>query len=133
VFTAQHSYGPFTGLFRASYYGDYTVSNCLTGNGSDGFTCRTDADDPLNNRPPTAYPQGLAKQEMPAEVLFDLEFGWDVTDDLSFALGARNILDTYPAEGDPYLQETTNGRIYRSDSVVDWQGRFFYLRAKQTF
>ena len=133
VFTAQHSYGPFTGLLRASYYGDYTVSNCLTGNGTDGFTCRTDADDPLNNRPPTAYPQGLAKQDMPAEVLFDLEFGWDVTDSLALAVGARNILDTYPKEGDPYLQETTNGRIYRSDSIVDWQGSFYYVRAKQTF
>lgn len=133
VFTAQHKYGPFSGLLRASYYGDYTVSNCLTGTGSDGFTCRTDADDPLNNRPPTAYPQGLAKQDIPAEVLFDLEFGWDVNDSLSLALGARNILNTYPKEGDPYLQETTNGRIYRSDSIVDWQGSFYYVRAKQTF
>jgi iron complex outermembrane receptor protein len=133
VFTAQHEYGPFTGLFRASYYGDYTVSNCLTGNGSDGFTCRTDADDPLNNRPPTAYPQGLAKQDMPAEMLFDLEFGWDVNDSLAVAVGVRNILDTYPKEGDPYLQETTNGRIYRSDSIVDWQGSFYYVRAKQSF
>jgi iron complex outermembrane recepter protein len=133
VFTAQHEYGPLTGLFRASYSGDYTVSNCLTGNGSDGFTCRTDADDPLNNRPPTAYPQGLAKQEIPAEVLFDLELAWDVNEDLALAVGARNILDSYPAEGNPYLQETTNGRIYRSDSIVDWQGSFYYVRAKQSF
>ena len=133
VVSATHRIGDFTFMARANYTGDYTVSNCLTGNGTDGFTCRTDADDPLNNRPPTGYPQGLAKQEMPAEVLFDLEFGWDVTDDLAIAVGARNVLDTYPAEGNPYLQETTNGRIYRSDSIVDWQGGFYYVRAKQTF
>ena len=68
-----------------------------------------------------------------AEVLFDLEFGWDVTDELAVAVGARNVLDTYPKEGNPYLQETTNGRIYRSDSIVDWQGSFYYVRAKQSF
>jgi len=123
VFTAQHKLGDFTGLLRANYYGDYTVSNCLSGNATDGFTCASTA----------ARPEGLAKQEMPAEVLFDLELGWDVTDSLALAIGARNILDTYPKEGDPYLQETTNGRIYRSDSIVDWQGSFYYIRAKHTF
>jgi iron complex outermembrane receptor protein len=125
VFSAVHSFGDFTFMARANYTGDYTVSNCLTGNASDGFTC--------NPNPASAYPQGLAKQEIPAEVLFDLELGWDVTDDLSLAFGARNVLDAYPAIGNPYLQETTNGRIYRSDSIVDWQGGFYYVRAKQTF
>lgn len=125
VFSAVHSLGDFTFMARANYTGDYTVSNCLTGNAANGFTCNPNA--------ASAYPQGLAKQELPPEVLVDLEFGWDVTDDLSLAIGARNVLDTYPAEGNPYLQETTNGRIYRSDSIVDWQGGFYYIRAKQTF
>jgi iron complex outermembrane receptor protein len=125
AFSATHTLGDFTFMARANYTGDYTVSNCLTGTATDGFTCNKNAS--------SAYPQGLTKQEMPAEVLFDIEFGWQATDTLSLALGARNVLDSYPAEGNPYLQETTNGRIYRSDSIVDWQGGFYYLRAKQTF
>lgn len=123
VFTATHKFGDFTGLIRANYFGESTVSNCLSGNASDGFTCASTA----------ARPEGLAKQEIPAEVLFDIELGWDVTDSLALAIGARNVLDAYPKEGDPYLQETTNGRIYRSDSIVDWQGSFYYIRAKQAF
>jgi iron complex outermembrane receptor protein len=125
VFSATHTFGDFTLMGRANYTGDYTVSNCLTGNATDGFTCF--------KNPASAYPQGLAKQEIPAEVLFDLELGWQATEGLNLAVGARNVLDAYPSVGDPYLQETTNGRIYRSDSVVDWQGGFYYVRAKQTF
>ncbi len=125
VVSATHTLGDFTLMGRANYTGDYTVSNCLTGNASDGFTC-------LAN-PTSAYPQGLAKQDIPAEVLFDLELGWQATDALNISVGARNVLDTYPKIGNPYLQETTNGRIYRSDSVVDWQGGFYYVRAKHTF
>lgn len=126
VFSATHRLGDLTFLARANYTGDFTVSNCLTGNTpGNTFVC--------NKNAASAYPQGLTKQEIPAEVLIDLELGWDVTDSLSLAIGARNALDAYPAEGNPYLQETTNGRIYRSDSIVDWQGAFYYVRAKHSF
>ena len=44
------------------------------------------------------------------------------------------MTDEYPDEADyPLLRETGNGRIYRSDSIVDWQGGFVYLKASKSF
>jgi iron complex outermembrane receptor protein len=40
------------------------------------------------------------------------------------AVGARNVFDEYPDEGEFRLRETSNGRICRSDPMVDWEGGF---------
>ena len=50
---------------------------------------------------------------------------------LDLTLGARNIFDEYPDEGE--IGETCCGRIYRSDSIVDWQGGYYYARAIARF
>jgi hypothetical protein len=34
----------------------------------------------------------------------------------------RNVFDAYPDAGGFRLRETSNGRIYRSEPIVDWQG-----------
>ncbi|KJS37901.1 MAG: hypothetical protein VR74_07150 [Hyphomonas sp. BRH_c22] len=117
TFTAMHTIGAYTFLGRANYYGSYTASQCLTGAAADGFSC----------------PGGLIKQELGAETLFDVEVSYALDDTTRFTLGARNVLDEYPDEGDPALRETGNGRIYRSDSIVDWQGGFVYLKASKSF
>ncbi len=109
VFTVKHDVDKLSLLARANYYGEFTVSNFVTGN------------------------PDLQFQDFGSEVQFDIEGSYDFTDDFTATLGIRNVTDEYPDEGDPALRETTNGRIYRSDSVADWQGTFYYLRLNKTF
>lgn len=64
------------------------------------------------------------------EVMFDLEGTYYVTETMSVSVGARNLFDNYPDEGD---FEAGQGRIYRSDSIVDWQGGYYYARFNYSF
>ncbi|WP_309646666.1 TonB-dependent receptor domain-containing protein [Phenylobacterium sp.] len=105
VMTATHTAGPFTLLGRASVYGPY------------------------KNMFSVGNP---VVQKFKAEVFLDLEASYDVTDYATIALGVRNVLDNYP-EPDRIGESATNGRIYRSDSVVDWQGGFYYAKLAMTF
>jgi iron complex outermembrane recepter protein len=119
VFSAMHSIGQWTLVGRANYYGGYKVSNCVP-----------------NNCTPAVLSAGTTVfeiQELTEEVLFDLEAEYAFNDSFSVAVGARNVFDEYPDEGEFRLRETSNGRIYRSDSIVDWQGGFYYVRAKHKF
>ncbi len=104
VFTAIHNIGGFTGLARVSYYGSYS--------NSDGS-------------PITVV------QDFGSEFLLDLEASYTFLDHYKIAIGARNILDNYPDPG--MIGETCCGRIYRSDSIVDWQGGYYYGRVEVSF
>jgi iron complex outermembrane receptor protein len=119
IFTATHMIGPWTFMGRANYYGPYNVSNCVP-----------------NNCTPANLAAGNTRfevQELQSEVLFDLEAQYAFSDDLTVAVGARNVFEEYPDEGEFRLRETSNGRIYRSDSIVDWQGGFYYGKIKYSF
>ena len=105
VFTVSHDVGAFNILGRANYYGPYENRNI------------TSSRDDI--------------QEFGEEVLFDLEATYSVNETLDLTLGARNIFDEYPDEGE--IGETCCGRIYRSDSIVDWQGGYYYARAVARF
>jgi len=107
VFSVNHKVGPWSFMGRASYYGESAQSNVIGG--------------------------AFLVQNLSAETLFDIEASYDVTDSTSIAVGVRNVFDEYPDRADPALAESGNGRIYRSDSIVDWQGGFYYLKAKTTF
>ena len=105
--------------FFRDYYGPNNVSNCVP-----------------NNCTPANLAAGntvFEVQELQSEVLFDLEAQYAFSDDLTLAVGARNVFDEYPDEGEFRLRETSNGRIYRSDSIVDWQGGFYYGKIKYAF
>ena len=103
VLTAVHDVGPFSILARANYYGEYSNSE-----------------------------GGLATiQEFSPEILFDFEFAYNFTDKTLVAIGARNAFDRYPALDE--IREECCGALYRSDSVVDWQGGYYYLRARHAF
>ncbi|MDJ0920036.1 MAG: TonB-dependent receptor [Henriciella sp.] len=104
VFTVVHETGPIMVTGRANYYGSYEQS--------DGGSSISQI------------------QEFDPVVQFDLEGAYQVNDILTLSLGARNIFDTYPDEGE---FETCCGRIYRSDSVVDWQGGYYYAKAVARF
>ena len=65
------------------------------------------------------------------EVMFDLEGTYFISEMLSVSAGARNLFDNYPDAGE--IGETCCGRIYRSDSIVDWQGGYYYMRLNMSF
>jgi len=107
VLTANHSFERFNFLARANIFGPYENSDSGGANG--------------------------AIQDFGEEVLVDLEGSYDITDAITVAIGARNVFDEFPDEGDPAIGDTCCGRIYRSDSVVDWQGGFYYARLRAEF
>ena len=54
---------------------------------------------------------------------------WSFRDRYAVKLGVENVFDNYPDEGD---FEVCCGRIYRSDSIMPWQGALVYLQARWT-
>ncbi len=105
VFTAKHTLNDLSLLARLNYFGSYENSN---GGGT-----------------------VTQIQEFSPEVFVDLEAAYRVNETYQIAAGVRNLFDNYPDEGE--IGETCCGRIYRSDSVVDWQGGFYYVKATATF
>lgn len=105
VLTATHHMGAFSLMGRANLYGEY------------------------KNMFSVAIP---TVQKWKPEVQFDVEANWDVDETYTLTLGARNIFDNYP-DPDKTGEQGTNGRIYRSDSIVDWQGGFYYAKVQVKF
>ena len=71
-------------------------------------------------------------QKWDPETFLDLELAYQATDTYSVAIGARNLFANYP-DVDKTGESATNGRLYRSDSIVDWQGGFWYAKLSATF
>jgi iron complex outermembrane receptor protein len=107
VFTAFHKVGDFGALARVSYYGSYQNAEGPPANGN--------------------------VQDFSSEFLIDMELSYSFLDRYKIAFGGRNILDNYPDAGDPALGESCCGRVYRSDSIVDWQGGYYYGRLEASF
>jgi len=105
VLTGVHDIGDFSFLGRANYYGAYENSN---GGSSISVT-----------------------QEFDPEIQFDIEGSYTFDDRYKLSVGARNVFDNYPDPGE--IGETCCGRIYRSDSIVDWQGGYYYMKATADF
>jgi iron complex outermembrane receptor protein len=98
VFTASHEIGAFRGLIRANVYGPTTIQADVA---------------PL-----------FPRQHRSTVAQWDTELTYDITEHYSFTVGARNVFDKYP---DPNILNASNGSIY-SDSVVDFQGGFYFAR-----
>ncbi|WP_181405246.1 TonB-dependent siderophore receptor [Aestuariibacter sp. GS-14] len=106
VFSVKHTMDDFSVTGRVSYYGGYE----------------------------NAASSSLAViQEWDPEYMFDLEGTYFINETLSVSLGARNLFDNYPDPGTDAMGETCCGRIYRSDSIVDWQGGYYYMKLNATF
>jgi iron complex outermembrane receptor protein len=71
-------------------------------------------------------------QKTDPETFVDLELSYQATENYSVAIGARNLFANYP-DPDKTGESATNGRLYRSDSIVDWQGGFWYAKLSATF
>lgn len=105
VFTVKHSTGPWNFLARANYYGEY--ENSSSGGAAGNI------------------------QTFGSTVMVDLEAAYDLSDAVTISLGARNAFDAYPDKADyARIGDSCCGRVYRSDSVVDWQGGYYYLKFK---
>jgi len=100
--TATHEIGPFTALLRGNFFGPYS-------------------------RQTTAASKAIQKYDV--EVQIDAEVEYKVRDDLSVAVGIRNLFDEYP---DVNKIDQTNGRLY-SDGPVDWQGGYYFVRLNYQF
>jgi len=105
VLSASHEIGKFKAVGRATIWGPY------------------------KNMFSVANP---VVQKWDPEVFFDTELSYQATDTYSISIGARNLFSNYP-DPDKTGESATNGRLYRSDSVVDWQGGFWYMKATATF
>ena len=101
--TLRHAWGLVDVLLRARYFGEY----------SNASTAALDR-----------------VQDFGGEVLLDLEAAFSLGERYTLRIGAENILDNYP---DPGEFEACCGRIYRSDSIMPWQGRLFYAQLGISF
>ena len=101
--TLRHGWGPADLLLRARYFGEYSNAS-------------------------TAALERV--QKFGGEMLLDLEGSYTLGERYTLRIGAENVLDNYP---DPGEFEVCCGRIYRSDSIMPWQGRLFYLQLGISF
>ena len=69
-------------------------------------------------------------QSFGREVLVDVEAGWGLGGRYEVKLGAHNLFENHP---DKARFETCCGIVYRTDSIVPWQGRLLYLRVGARF
>jgi iron complex outermembrane recepter protein len=101
VVSAGHSFGDLYLYVRANWYGSYEN-----------------------------YNEGDV-QKFDDLVMFDLEGRYNFTDNLSMAVGGRNVFDEYPEKD--AIADYCCGRIYSSATVVDWQGGYYYAKLDYNF
>lgn len=102
--TFDYTRGPWRGMVRANYYGDWT--------------------DAVPNATPTAI---SFDQTFPAEWLVDVELGYDVSKNVTVSIGADNVFNAYP-DKDMRPSQQNNGIIYPQFSPFGFSGGFYYGR-----
>jgi iron complex outermembrane receptor protein len=109
--TLNHSQGPWNGLARVNYFGEF-------------FECHLDAYN-------SAAPDGC---DLPyngdAQVTVDLELGYDITENVSLAIGAQNAFDSYP-DTNPW--GGVAGSRYPQYGPAGFNGGFYYVRTRARF
>ena len=61
----------------------------------------------------------------------DLEGRYHITESTNVSVGGRNVFDKYPEKDQ--IGDYCCGAVYASDSVVDWQGSFYYMSLNHNF
>ena len=103
VFTLRHWWERFDIMGRANGYGDYEHANSAEF-GAPGNV-----------------------QTFHAKIFVDLQASWRIGDSYAVTLGGLNVFGETP---DRAKFEACCGRIYRSDSVIPWQGAYYSLSAR---
>ena len=70
-------------------------------------------------------------QEFGRVTQWDTDVSWDLSEAYRLTLGINNVFDTMPDMDT--IGEACCGRTYRSDSVQDWQGTYYYVRGLINF
>jgi iron complex outermembrane receptor protein len=102
--SATYGWGSFKVVGRARYYGEWTDSSGNT--------------------------TGDIFQEFGAITCFDLLLGYDITTNITVALGAENVFDEYPDEA---TNQANRGLIYSRNAPYDTDGGQYYLRLDTRF
>jgi iron complex outermembrane receptor protein len=98
-FTATHSWASrFRATLRGNWYGDYQF----------------------------ATPSLSQVEDMSGAVYWDIDFTWNASDAISITLGGRNVFDAAPDDQPAFF--TCCGITAHEDSVMDWQGPYYYIR-----
>jgi len=109
VLSFDYKLGRFDGVARVNYYGGWSTTGGLFGNG--------DASDAVSYS---------------SKTLLDLEARYKFNDVFSVAVGGDNVFNTHPdKEKNPVLQFL--GNQYALTSPFGFNGAFWYLRAKAEF
>jgi iron complex outermembrane receptor protein len=102
--SATYGWGPFKLVGRARYYGKWTDSSGNT--------------------------TGDIFQEFGAITFLDALFGYDITANVTLAVGAENVFDEYPDEA---TNQANRGLIYSRNAPYDTDGGQYYLRLDTRF
>ena len=70
-------------------------------------------------------------QEYGRVMQWDTDVSWDLSEMYRLTFGVNNIFDAMPDLDT--IGETCCGRTYRSDSIQDWQGTYYYVRGQINF
>jgi iron complex outermembrane receptor protein len=62
------------------------------------------------------------------KIITDLSFSYDVSEDLSFTLGANNLLDVFPDEADSAFQSSGRFVYSRRSPQFSYNGRYLFAR-----
>ncbi len=111
VLSLTYDLGGFSGLVRANYYGDWSTTPGLFGDGTASKS--------------NTYHYG-------STVLVDLEASYTFAEHYTFTVGGQNVFDEYPdKEGDGTLQYL--GDVYAVTSPFGFNGAFWYGRVSVAF
>jgi iron complex outermembrane receptor protein len=102
--SATYGWDSFKLVARARYYGEWTDSSGNTA--------------------------GDLFQTFGAITFVDVMFGYDITPNVTIALGAENVLDEYPDEA---TNQANRGLIYSRNAPYDTDGGQYYLRLQTRF
>lgn len=105
VFTARHDFDRLALIGRISYFGEYEK----------------------------AANDGSVHQEFDGVWYTDLELQYQLNDTVRLSGGARNLFDQYPDRGITEFSYVCCGNLYGYQNNLDWQGRYFYVRATMGF
>ena len=72
--------------------------------------------------------------EIGATIYFDMELGYQITEELRVVAGASNIFDSYvDTISDPFANRNSVGLPYPRRSAANYEGGSWYLRASYQF
>ena len=136
VLSTNYQKGIFDATARVNYFGNYTVFlQPVTQNAAGtaiGATPGVTAAEAAALYPATNWAKTFG-----AQASVDLELGLTFAEKYRFAVGAQNLLNTFPERETRNVYPTTggalNGSIYADTAPIGQQGGFWYVRASARF